>query len=226
MSLFPDRPTRQRKGHAWPAADNGIRGVASATESSAGDVQEERSTVVSPHLPRARSSRSPVCASPSRRDSGAMYSPRRYFPQRNLAGHHLLTFYLRELSIAHKLGPAELALTIRPGRGHSLARRVAERVAGADCGLALVWRGVAVRNGRLRLGRRHKQHRRGADPARAVYFPGSRTGQRPHPAGWTRDRLGVWEILELAAWIRVKHIGSPPGIIYVSFTPTSAARAM
>ena len=32
------------------------------------------------------------------------------FSQRNLAGHHLLTFYLRELSIvAHKLGPAELA---------------------------------------------------------------------------------------------------------------------
>ena len=40
-----------------------------------------------------------------------MYSPRRYFPQGNLAGHHLLTFYLRELSIvAHKLGRAELAL--------------------------------------------------------------------------------------------------------------------
>ena len=77
-----------------------------------------------------------------------MYSPRRYFPQRNLAGHHLLTFYLRELSIvARKLRAAELALTIRPGRGHGLARRVAR----ADCGLALVWRGVAVRNRRLRL---------------------------------------------------------------------------
>ena len=54
----------------------------------------------------AVSSASPasICASTSRRDSGAMYSPRRYFPQRNLACHHLLTLYLRELSIvAHKL---------------------------------------------------------------------------------------------------------------------------
>ena len=74
-----------------------------------------------------------------------MYSPRRYFPQRNLAGHHLLMFYLRELSIvARKLRAAELALSIWPGRVHRLARRVAERVARADCGLALVWRGVAV----------------------------------------------------------------------------------
>ena len=153
----------------------------------------------------------------------------------NLAGHHLLTLYLRELSIvAHKLGPAELALTIRPGRGHRLARRVARaRVAGADCGVALVWRGVAVRHGRLRLrsGLAKAQVARArADPARAVSFPGYRTGQRPHPAGWARDRAEAWGLGKagILNWPRgaltgsnTSAISSPPGGVYGGFAATN-----
>ena len=56
----------------------------------------------------------------SHRKGTGVLTPRSWF---NLAGHHLLTLYLRELSIvARKLGPAELALAIRPGRGHCVLR--------------------------------------------------------------------------------------------------------
>ena len=85
---------------------------------------------------------------------------------------------------------------------------------GPDCGLALVWRGVAVPTegsglgegtsntggGLIRLGGRYISR----DPER---------GQRPHPAGWARDRAEASGLrrpeLKLAAWSadRVKHIG-------------------
>ena len=153
------------------------------------DVVHPRCAASSLEIPRASRTR--------RRDSGEMYSPRRYFRNATLRAttcSHSIS--ASRVSSPTNWGPAELALTIRPERSHGLARRVARaRVARVDCGLALVWRGISVRNGRLklRLGRRHKQHRRGPTPLGGRYL--SRYPEwvdRPHPAGWARNRAEAW----------------------------------
>ena len=70
---------------------------------------------------------------------------------------------------------------MRPERSHGLARA---RGALFDCGLAVVWRGVAVRNGRLRLGRRAQATPAGADPApRDGIFLGIPSGSPPSSGG-------------------------------------------